>query len=131
MLVGKISRRVSLVHYPEPKELEELNTNKFRQLYSTSSGASMSNSANRFASPSQSSWRRNSQSTREHSSYTRSSGYKSILSEGGEQSKPPKRRHAHEPSHSTDHSAGRHSEVTSLGSSEHQQKSKRRIKSEE
>lgn len=129
MLVGKISRRVSLVHYPEPKEVEELNPDKIRQLHVTSSGASMPN--HRFASSGQSSWRRNSQSTLEHSSYTQSSRYKSFSPEGGEPSKHSKRRRAHEPNHSTDHSLGRNSEVTSLGSSErsHQEKLKRKGKS--
>lgn len=129
MLVGKISRRVSLVHYPEPKEVEELNPDKIRQLHVTSSGASMPN--HQFASSGQSSWRRNSQSTLEHSSYTQSSRYKSFSPEGGEPSKHSKRRRAHEPNHSTDHSLGRHSEVTSLGSSErsHQEKLKRKGKS--
>lgn len=127
-IVGKISRRVSLVHYPEPKELEEHNPEKIRKLYATSSGASMSN--HRIASSEQSSWRRSSLSTWEHSSYSRSSGYKSFSPEGGE---PSKRRRVHEPNLSTDHSSGRHSAVTSLGSSERsdQEKSKRKIKSEE
>lgn len=126
---GKISRQVSLVHYPEPKEVEELIPDKIRQLHVTSSGASMPN--HRFASSGQSSWRRNSQLTLEHSSYTQSSRYKSFSPEGGEPSKHSKRRRAHEPNHSTDHSLGRNSEVTSLGSSErsHQEKLKRKGKS--
>ncbi|KAJ4720341.1 mediator-associated protein 2 [Melia azedarach] len=132
--VGKISKRVSLVHYPEPKELEEVNA---RQSYAISSGVSLLNPAHRFSSPGQSSWRRNSHSTREHSSYTHSSRYKSSNSKMGEPSKPSKRRHVDESNRSVDRSTldsgGHHSGVTSLGSSEHlhQGKLKKKMKYEE
>ncbi|KAJ0046126.1 hypothetical protein Pint_05407 [Pistacia integerrima] len=136
-IVGKISRRVSLVHYPEPKELEELNPKNMRQFYSTSSGNSMPNSSHRFSSPVQSSRRRNSQSTKSHSTYTHSSKQKSSLSEAGEPSKTPKRRRTHESNRSTDcstlDSGGRHSGMTFSGSSErsHQGKSKKKLKAED
>lgn len=134
LVVGKISRRVSLVHYPEPKELEELNPKNMRPLYSTSSGNSMPNSSHRFSSPIQSSWRRHSQSTKSHSTYTHSSKQKSSLSEAGEPSKTPKRRQSNWPmDRSSFDSEGHHSGMTFSGTSEHshQGKSKKKLKAKD
>ncbi|KAK1551983.1 hypothetical protein Q3G72_008354 [Acer saccharum] len=137
--VGKISRRVSLVHYVEPKELEELNANSLRKSYSTSSGTTLSNSSHRFSTPTQSSRRKKSQSTQGHPTPTHSdnSRNKSSLSEFGEPSKSEKRKHAQEPNRSTDRSTidsiGGRSVTTISGSLEHsrQGKSKKKIKAEE
>ncbi|KAL5799188.1 hypothetical protein ACOSQ3_032262 [Xanthoceras sorbifolium] len=136
-IVGKISRRVSLVHYPDPKELEELNPNNLRKLYSTSSGITMSNSSHRFSTPTQSSRRKNS---RGHPAptYSHSSRHKSSLSELGEpSSKSEKRKRVQEPNRSTDRSTldliGGHSGTTFSGSSEHSHKgkSKKKTKADE
>ncbi|KAK3228912.1 hypothetical protein Dsin_000793 [Dipteronia sinensis] len=118
-IVGKISRRVSLVHYVEPKELEELNANSLRKLYPTSGGTTISNSSHRFSTPTQSSRPKNSSS------------------EFGEPSKSEKRKRAQEPNRSTYHSTidsiGGLSGTTISGSSERfrQGKSKKKIKAEE
>ncbi|KAK0591771.1 hypothetical protein LWI29_007739 [Acer saccharum] len=138
-IVGKISRRVSLVHYVEPKELEELNANSLRKSYSTSGGTTLSNSSHRFSTPTQSSRRKYSQSTKGHPTPTHSniSRHKSSLSEFGEPSKSEKRKHAQEPDRSTDRSTidsiGGRSGTTISGSSEHshQGKSKKKIKAAE
>ncbi|KAL5732359.1 hypothetical protein ACOSQ2_032051 [Xanthoceras sorbifolium] len=136
-IVGKISRRVSLVHYPDPKELEELNPNNLRKLYSTSSGITLSNSSHRFSTPTQSSRRKNS---RGHPAptYSHSSRHKSFLSELGEpSSKSEKRKRVQEPNRSTDRSTldliGGHSGTTFSGSSEHSHKgkSKKKTKADE
>ncbi|KAH7548496.1 hypothetical protein JRO89_XS14G0143000 [Xanthoceras sorbifolium] len=136
-IVGKISRRVSLVHYPDPKELEELNPNNLRKLYSTSSGITLSNSSHRFSTPTQSSRQKNS---RGHPAptYSHSSRHKSSLSELGEpSSKSEKRKRVQEPNRSTDRSTldliGGHSGTTFSGSSEHSHKgkSKKKTKADE
>ncbi|KAL8099981.1 mediator-associated protein 2 [Apium graveolens] len=53
LAVGKIARRVSFVHYPEPDELEEQNPNNLKKMYEKS--ATFTNSSKRFATPSHSS----------------------------------------------------------------------------
>ncbi|KAJ7977593.1 mediator-associated protein 2 [Quillaja saponaria] len=146
--VGKISRRVSLVHYPDPKELENVNSSKTRQCQN-SSGTMLTKSSSYF--PLQSSKARSSQS--EHAASTQGSRHKSSLSEAGEPSKPSKgsssksnmsegqssqetssRRRGHQPSRSTDQSTqysgrGRSSANSSM-SSEHSDggKSKKKLK---
>ncbi|TXG49105.1 hypothetical protein EZV62_024980 [Acer yangbiense] len=137
--MGKISRRVSLVHYVEPKELEELNANSLRKSYSTSGGTTLSNSSHRFSTPTQSSRRKNSQSTQGHPTptHSNSSRHKSSCLKFGEPSKSEKRKYAQEPNRSTDRSTidsiGGRSGTTISGSSEHsrQGKSKKKIKAEE
>uniref|UniRef100_A0A0V0HMA5 Putative mediator-associated protein 2-like n=1 Tax=Solanum chacoense TaxID=4108 RepID=A0A0V0HMA5_SOLCH len=52
-IAGKISRRVSLIHYPEPSELKQNNIN-LKQMMARSSGTTLTNSSRRFATPSQS-----------------------------------------------------------------------------
>ncbi|XP_024969639.1 uncharacterized protein LOC112509000 isoform X1 [Cynara cardunculus var. scolymus] len=72
-VVGKITRRVSFVHYMEPGEVPKDDTKKLKQLYEMSSFAtSLTNSANHFATPTKSTRSR-------HLSH--SSGHKSSLSE--------------------------------------------------
>ncbi|XP_052187274.1 mediator-associated protein 2 [Diospyros lotus] len=125
-IVGKISRRVSFVHYPEPSELQERNTNnqKQQQLLYQRSGTSLTTSSHQFTTPTRSIRPRNPQSGGSSSRYKRS------LSEVGEpSSKPPKRRHDVEEStrsrgQSTQDSGRGHSIVTSSGSLERSNESK-------
>ncbi|XP_027769845.1 mediator-associated protein 2-like [Solanum pennellii] len=52
---GKISRRVSLIHYPEPSELKQNSINLKQMMAQRSSGTTtLTNSSRRFATPSQS-----------------------------------------------------------------------------
>ncbi|XP_015086394.1 mediator-associated protein 2-like [Solanum pennellii] len=53
-IAGKISRRVSLVHYPEPSELKPNSINLKQMMAQRSSGTTLTNSSRRFATPSQS-----------------------------------------------------------------------------
>uniref|UniRef100_A0A3Q7HXM2 Mediator-associated protein 2 n=1 Tax=Solanum lycopersicum TaxID=4081 RepID=A0A3Q7HXM2_SOLLC len=53
-IAGKISRRVSLVHYPEPSELKQNSINLKQMMAQRSSGTTLTNSSRRFATPSQS-----------------------------------------------------------------------------
>ncbi|KAH0635399.1 hypothetical protein KY285_035094 [Solanum tuberosum] len=53
-IAGKISRRVSLIHYPEPSELKQNNINLKQMMAQRSSGTTLTNSSRRFATPSQS-----------------------------------------------------------------------------
>ncbi|KAI4351795.1 hypothetical protein L6164_006110 [Bauhinia variegata] len=88
LTVGKISRQVSIAHYPDPKELEKVNSVSKRQMNQSSSGISMTTSSRYF--PMQSSKRHTSAVS------TQSSRQKSSLSEVGEPSSTPKRRFASE-----------------------------------
>ncbi|KAF2288388.1 hypothetical protein GH714_007265 [Hevea brasiliensis] len=120
-IVGNISRRVALVHYHDPKELEKQEAEKkSKRLYQMSAGSSLINSS---GTPTQNTKLRNSYSSRGHPTSTHSSRYKSSLSEVGEQSGAKKRKHKHERVASTDQStldSGRgHSGYTMSGSSEH------------
>ena len=56
LAAGKISRRVSLVHYPEPSELKQNSINLKQMMAQRSSGTTttLTNSSRRFATPSQS-----------------------------------------------------------------------------
>lgn len=102
-IVGKISRQVSLVHYPEPSELQKQNPSyeKRRQL----SGTSFTNSS--LGNRTQSSKQRSSKST-----FTHSSRDKSPLSESRKLEKRRKRKSSDEKTRST-------SAVTSSGSLGH------------
>ncbi|GFZ20997.1 hypothetical protein Acr_29g0001590 [Actinidia rufa] len=129
--VGKISRRVSLIHYPEPSELEKQNINNQRQMYQRSTGTSLTSSS-RHRAPSRSIWPSSSNAASKHSSKSKSS-----LSEAGEASRPPKRSHIEEPARSmvqqsTQDSGRGHSTVTSSGSLGHSddRKSKKKKKHE-
>uniref|UniRef100_A0A2N9EXH2 Mediator-associated protein 2 n=1 Tax=Fagus sylvatica TaxID=28930 RepID=A0A2N9EXH2_FAGSY len=120
----------------EPDEIQKQNSNNLRQIYEKSRGSSLINSSRQFSI--QSSILRNSQTTSSrptstHSgrpASTHSSRQRSSLSEVGEPSKPPKRKHVRESTGSMEHSAqdsGRgHSVVTSSGSVERSHKSKKR-----
>ncbi|XAR48254.1 hypothetical protein NMG60_11031011 [Bertholletia excelsa] len=132
-IVGKISRRVSLVHYPEPSEIQKQNTKNQKQMYLRSYGTSMTNSSQRLATPSQVTRTKSSKSGGSKGASMDSNRYRSSLSEAGDPFKTPKKRHAEEPTRSMDWSAqdsGRgHSTVTS-GSLEqsNEKKSKKKKK---
>ncbi|KAL7241372.1 hypothetical protein ACSBR2_006896 [Camellia fascicularis] len=83
-IVGKISRRVTLVHYPEPSELQKQNTNHQKQMYQRSSGTSLTNSSHHFATQTQSTRPRSSKSAGSNAALMHSSKYLSSLSEVGE-----------------------------------------------
>ncbi|XP_004228504.1 mediator-associated protein 2-like [Solanum lycopersicum] len=55
-IAGKISRRVSFIHYPEPSELKQNSINLKQMMAQRSSGTTttLTNSSRRFATPSQS-----------------------------------------------------------------------------
>ncbi|XP_010243688.1 PREDICTED: mediator-associated protein 2 isoform X1 [Nelumbo nucifera] len=128
-IVGKISRRVCLVHYPEPSELEKPYNHPNRMMY-RSGGTS---TANTFATP--------SQSTKQRASHY-SSGISSIKErsssrfESGEPSKRPKKRYNNEPTRSMDRTRNSegttgHSDVTSWESGHSKQGKSKKIKEEE
>ncbi|EEF50133.1 mediator-associated protein 2 [Ricinus communis] len=99
-IVGNVSRRVSLVHFPDPKELEKQEAEKkSKRMYQMSAGSSYHS-----ATPTQSTKLRNSYSLRGHAASTHSSRHRSSLSEAGEQSSAKKRRHKYERTASTDRS---------------------------
>ncbi|KAG6791399.1 hypothetical protein POTOM_000518 [Populus tomentosa] len=101
---GKISRQVSLVHYPDPKELEKQEAEKkSKRSYQMSAGSSLMNSSLHSGATTPSSKLRNSQLSRGHAASTHSSRHKSSLSEAGEQSNSKQRR-MHNRSGSTDRS---------------------------
>ncbi|KAG6788032.1 hypothetical protein POTOM_004085 [Populus tomentosa] len=90
---GKISRQVSLVHYPDPKELEKQEAEKkSKRSYQMSAGSSLMNSSLHSGTTTPSSKLRNSQLSRRHAASTHSSRHKSSLSEAGEQSNSKQRR---------------------------------------
>ncbi|XP_057970477.1 mediator-associated protein 2 [Malania oleifera] len=126
-IVGKISRCVSLVHYPDPEELQKLSSDNLRQMYQKSSGVSLTTS-HYSASGMRGANMRNMPSMSGRVTSTHSSRQRSSLSEVGEPSKPLKRRRAEESPRSMDRhtqDSGRgHSAVTSSDSLEHSQQGK-------
>ncbi|KAG6661591.1 hypothetical protein CIPAW_03G184600 [Carya illinoinensis] len=82
-IVGKISRLVSLVHYPDPNESRKPISNNLRH-FQKSSGISLTNSSRQFST--QSILLKNSQSTSGYSGSTHNSRRRSCLSEEGEPS---------------------------------------------
>ncbi|KAF8040154.1 hypothetical protein BT93_B2394 [Corymbia citriodora subsp. variegata] len=93
-IAGKISRRVSLVHYPDPKELEKLASRVASGRYRP--GMSLTNASHEFSMVTPNSKLRSSRSSRVNTSYTRSSRQKSGITDAGETSKPYKGRYPHE-----------------------------------
>lgn len=116
-IVGRISRRVSLVRYPEPDELEKLSSKKHQR----PTGTFLTNSSHYLSTPTQSNWLRSSQSARGDPASTHSSKHRSSISGVSEKSKPLKRKLVSEPSGSMGRSAlesGQgHSSVTFSGGS--------------
>ncbi|KAG4977300.1 hypothetical protein JHK86_036774 [Glycine max] len=82
LIRGKISRRVSTVHYSDPKELEKLNSTNAKHAHGNSSGVTGTTSSRYF--PMQSSGAASSKGSRQRSS----------LTEASEPSSISKRRHA-------------------------------------
>ncbi|XP_022850282.1 mediator-associated protein 2-like [Olea europaea var. sylvestris] len=123
-IAGKISRRVSLVHYPEPSEHNSINLKEMSQ---RSSAATSAMSGRHFVTT-RSSQQKNSQTMSGYRSSAPSSKIKSSVSGPGEFLKPTKRRHVDEPrkstGQSTQDSARGNSAVTSIGSLEHSDKRK-------
>ncbi|KAF3450926.1 hypothetical protein FNV43_RR07015 [Rhamnella rubrinervis] len=92
-VVGKISRRVSLVHYPQPDEVEKVNTSNWKQLYQNSgtnltTKSSRRSTPMRSGTPAQSGWQRHQSVSGRATPSSPSSRQKSTLSEVGEPSKP-------------------------------------------
>lgn len=108
MVVGKISRRVSLVRFPEPEELLETFKTQQKALRAVTS------SSVRNSNPAMSSRRKSGQSSLRHSSRE-----KSFFSGFTETPKSSKRKHS-EPS------ASKHGS----GSSDRSGKSKKKVKTE-
>lgn len=109
LTVGKIARRVSFVHYPEPEELQEQNPS-LKQMYEKS--ATLTKSSNRFATPSQSSKSKHLHSGSGLASSSHGSGHKNPLFASGGPSKTPKRKYVDEPAKSEKHSEERKSKKT-------------------
>lgn len=132
-IAGKISRRVSLIHYPEPSELQKRNNLNSSQSQ-RSSAATSTMSGRRFATPTRSIRPKNSQAMSGYS--TPSSRNKSSVSGPAEPPKPPKRKRVDEQNRSMEHSiqdSGKgNSAVTSTGSLGHseERKSKKKKKLE-
>ncbi|KAM5568380.1 mediator-associated protein 2 [Rosa sericea] len=132
-IAGKISRRVSLVHFPEPNELkerQELQMAKFRKKNQISSSMALTHSSQKTPSrstrttttatptPTQSTFQRSSRPINGRASSPHSSEHKSSVSEAGEQSQLRNKRHASpRRSHSgvTSSGQGRSSTTTSSG----------------
>lgn len=133
LTAGKISRRVSVVHYPDPKELEKVNLNSTRR---SSSGTLMTTSSQYF--PMQSGKARSSLSG--HAASSHGSRPRSSVSEVGDPS-PKRRRVSESENHSSqDLSSGRHapelsrghsSGISSASDQSHGGKSKKRYKHKE
>ncbi|KAI7746403.1 hypothetical protein M8C21_033633, partial [Ambrosia artemisiifolia] len=83
-ILGKITRRVSFVHYLEPGDVPKDDTKRLKQLYERSSATSLTNSTYKFATPTKS-IRPIPSSGR---ASTHSSGHKSSLSEEKVRHKP-------------------------------------------
>ncbi|KAM7500211.1 hypothetical protein LguiA_024625 [Lonicera macranthoides] len=135
-VVGKISRRISLLHYPDPRELQKQKSENLRQMYEKSSGTSLTNSSRHFATPTQSIRPRRTSSVSGNPASTHSSRPKSSLSELGESSKSQRRKQSEGPTRSVDQSTQdserSHGRVTTSGSVGHsaERKSKKRRKTE-
>ncbi|XP_057773402.1 uncharacterized protein LOC130992672 [Salvia miltiorrhiza] len=124
-IAGKISKHVSLIHYPEPSELQKRNSLNL-SLSQRSSMTTSTLSGRRLATPSRSVKPRNSHGMSGYS--TPSSRTKSSVSGLGEPSKPPKRKRVD----SAQDSGKTTSAVTSTDTMEQSQerKSKKKRKTE-
>ncbi|GAB4841914.1 hypothetical protein Ancab_011870 [Ancistrocladus abbreviatus] len=118
-MVGQISRRVSIVHHPEPNELEKLYSSNQKQVNLRSSTASLMTSSRRLTTPLHSIQRSNPKSGSSGVTSTFSGRQRSSFSEVREVSK---RRIADD--RSTQDSGLGITAVTSSGSLEHPLKKK-------
>ncbi|XP_031384617.1 mediator-associated protein 2 isoform X1 [Punica granatum] len=138
-IVGKISRRVSLVHYPDPTELEKLDPSNLKQLYQKPDGTSMANTSHQFPTPTQSTKLRGSRTSSKYAASSHGSRQRGASLEAGEASRSRKRAgessgprdHVHS-GVTSEHSRGHNSAVSSgsMGNS-HQKSPKKKKKSEE
>ncbi|XP_061352579.1 mediator-associated protein 2 [Gastrolobium bilobum] len=117
-IAGKISQRISVVHYPDPKELEKLNSTNSRQAHRNSAGVTVTTSSRYF--PMQSGNHRSTQSSK-------GSRQKSSLSEVSEPSNIPKSSKSVDPFNQDKSNAKHHGHSTGISSlSSDGGKSKRR-----
>ncbi|XP_019193268.1 PREDICTED: mediator-associated protein 2-like [Ipomoea nil] len=119
--VGKISRHVSFIHYPEPSEFQKHNKMSLKEIAQRSSTMTKTSSVFHPSSGTKSSKHKTSQSTSMYTTNTTpSSQQKSSKSKLGEPSKTLKKR-----SKSMDQDSGRgNSAVTTSGSAGHSQERK-------
>lgn len=108
LAVGKISRRVSLVHFPESDELRERNSKNAGQMYQSSAGISFTKSSYQPATSTPSSFLRNSRSTH-------SSRHKSSLIEVGEHSNPSRNQRSSSGRSTTTYGSRHKSSVSEVG----------------
>ncbi|XP_047315848.1 mediator-associated protein 2-like [Impatiens glandulifera] len=125
-IAGKISRRVSFVHYPDPSEIQKPVNSSLKQLYQRSSGTgtSRTHSSHTFATPTRSSHKsKSSKSTSSKGGSAYIGRNLNSVSEAGETPKLGKRKHNEE--HSRQQSSGK-----SSGSLQHssEKKSKKKQK---
>ncbi|XP_020235728.1 uncharacterized protein LOC109815420 [Cajanus cajan] len=117
--IAKISMRVSTVHYPDPKELEKLNSTNKRHAHRNSSGVTGTTSSRYF--PMQSGG---------HAASSKGSRQKSSLSEVGEPSSISKRSHVSKTKSKSIVSEVSHGHSTGISSMSpdhsHERKSKKR-----
>jgi hypothetical protein len=104
-ILGKISRRVSLIHYPDPEELKRQKAENLRQMYEKSTGTSLTNSSRKTK-------RSNSVSARPTSTHRPKSH---MPDSGGEESKSPSKK-KHGDGESVDRSTQDSGLTTSPGS---------------
>ncbi|PIN17057.1 hypothetical protein CDL12_10289 [Handroanthus impetiginosus] len=128
-IAGKISRRISLIHFPEPSELQRRSSLHPGHSH-RSSAATSTLSGRRMPTPTRSI---RPGTSRTVSGYTTpSSKNKSSISGSGESTKPPKRKRVEEQSRLSNHSAqdsGKgNSAVTSTGSLGHSEEKKSKKK---
>ncbi|CAF1707108.1 hypothetical protein HID58_054892 [Brassica napus] len=119
-IVGKISRRVSLVRFLEPEELLETMKVKTQQKLA---GAAVTSSSVRNSNPAQSSRRKSGQSSLRHST---SSRQKSVFPSSSTKTPMSSKRKHSEPSSSKHHGSA----TTLPGSSDRSDKSKKKVKTE-
>ncbi|RZC03791.1 hypothetical protein D0Y65_018436 [Glycine soja] len=114
--IGKISMRVSTVHYPGPKELEKLNSTNAKHAHGNSSGVTGTTSSRYF--PMQSGGAASSKGSRQRSS----------LTEASEPSSISKRRHASKSKSNLSETSHEHSTgISSMSPNHsHEGKAKRR-----
>lgn len=147
LAVGKISRRVSFVHYPDPTEIEKLNPSNLKLLYQRPAGTSMTNTSHHFSTPTQSTKLRGSHSLSKYAASSHGSRQRGASLEAGEASRPGKQpgessgrkgHYSHDSAHihsgvTSEHSRGYNVAVSSgsMGNSHQKSPKKKRKKTEE
>lgn len=146
LAVGKISRRVSFVHYPDPTELEKLIPSNLKLLYQRPAGTSVTNTSHQFSTPTLSTKLKGSRSSSKYAASSHGSHHGGASLEAGEASRGkrasepslPAGHYSHDSVHvcsgvSSEHSRGYSSAGTSgsMGNSHQKSPKKKRKKSEE